>query len=193
MANSDSPFGMSSVTSTSSSYIGVGNLYSIPATDAVITAVGDPVISAGSASADGVPTVTRAAAGDSIRGYVVAIFFDTRDQEDLPTFRPASVACTVLVADDPNGRILIQEDSDGGALTVASVGLNANFVVANANAVTGRSQVEIDSSTAAVTATLPLKILELYRTGDNEIGDNAIWVCSFNTHELKTNTGSLGV
>ena len=193
MANSDAPFGMSSTTSTTGQYFGVTNLYSIPATDAVITAVGDPVISAGSANADGVPTVTRAAAGDSIRGYVVGFIFPTRDQEDLPIFRPASIECLVMVSDDPSGRIIIQEDSDGGALTVADVGLNVNFVVANANAVTGRSQVEIDSSTAAVTATLPLKILELYRTDDNEIGTNAVWVCSFNTHELKTNTGSLGV
>ena len=193
MANNDAPFGMSSSTRTGSSYVGGLNLYSIPASDSTIMAVGDPVISAGSADADGIATIARATAGTAVRGYIAGFVFDNRDQENLPSFRPASVAAQALVVDDPGSRILIQEDSDGGALTAADVGLNVNFIVANANSVTGKSQVEIDSSTANTTATLPLKLLGLYQIEGNEFGANAIWVCSFNTHELKALTGSTGV
>ena len=95
--------------------------------------------------------------------------------------------------DDPNGRIVGQEDSDTATLAATDVGLNVDFIVAAANATTGRSQMEIDSDTAATTNTLPLKLVELYQVEDNEIGDNARWVCTFNTHELKTDTGSTGV
>ena len=193
MANNDTPFGMSSSTSTGSAYIGGLNIYSIPSGDSVIMAVGDPVISAGSADSDGIATVQRAAAGQAPRGYIAGFIFENRDQENLPSFRPASIAAKALVVDDPSSRILIQEDSVGGALTAADVGLNVNIIVANANSVTGKSQVEIDSSTAAATATLPLKLLGLYQIEGNEFGANAIWVCSFNTHELKALTGSTGV
>lgn len=193
MANFDAPFGMSSCTRTGSEYVGGLNLYFIPDTDSTIMAVGDPVISAGGADTDGVPSIARATAGTAVRGYIAGFVFNNRDQENLPSFRPASVEAYALVADDPGSRIIIQEDSDAGALTAADVGLNVNFVVANANSTTGKSQVEIDSSTAAVTATLPLKLLGLYQTEDNEFGNNAIWVCSFNTHELKGLTGSTGV
>ena len=193
MANQDAPFGFGSITRTGSNYIGEVNEYYVPATDTTALAVGDPVVSAGSADANGVPSVTRAAAGDAVRGYVVGFRYLTRNEENLPNLRPASVEAYPMVMDDPNGRVLIQEDSVGGALAATDVGSNVDFIVANANTVTGRSQVEIDSDTAATTNTLPLKLLELYRVQNNDFGDNACWVCSFNTHELKADTGSTGV
>jgi hypothetical protein len=192
MANKNAPFGFCQDTRTGSSYIGGLNLYSIPATNADPLGVGDPVTSAGSADANGIPTVVRSTAGDVVRGYIVGFVYD-RSFEDLPNYRPASTAAGVYVADDPAARVLLQEDSVGGALTAASAGLNVNFIVADANAVTGRSQVQIDSNTAAPTATLPLKLIQIHQTDDNELGDNAIWECTFNTHELKADTGSTGV
>lgn len=191
MANPDAPFGMRQDTVNGAPFVGVLNRYHIPVGNATILAVGDPVVSTGSADPDGVPDVGRAAAGASIRGYIVGFEYD-RAFEDLPNFLPASTEAYALVADDPSGRVLLQEDSDAGALAVTDVGLNVNFIVANANSVTGRSQVEIDSSTAATTITLPLKLLQLYQREDNEIGANAIWECSFNIHELKDDSGSLG-
>ena len=193
MANQDAPFGLTPISRTGSSYVGSINRYYISGSNATAMGVGDPVVSAGSADADGVPSVARAAAGDAIRGVVVGFDFLDRDQENLPQYRPASVECYALVADDPDMRVLVQEDSDTATLTAADVGLNANFIVAAANAVTGRSQVELDSDSAATTNTLSLKILELYQAADNVIGDNAKWVCSLNTSELKGDTGSTGV
>ena len=191
MANVNAPFGMGTVTRTGSEYIGGVNRYYVPASNPAVLAVGDPVVSGGSADANGVPSVARAAAGASVRGYIVGFVYD-RTYEDLPNYLPASTEGYVLVADDPNARVILQEDSVGGALGAADVGLNVNFIVADANSLTGRSQVQIDSSSSATTATLPLKLLELWPLDNNEIGDNAIWVCSFNTHELKADTGSLG-
>lgn len=193
MANNDAPFGMSAFSSTGAAYTGGVNKYYIPASDSVIMAVGDPVVSLGSADTDGVPSVTRAAAGAAIRGIIVGFEFLNRDQENLPGYRPASVECYALVADDPSARVWIQEDSVAGSLAATDAGLNVNFIVANANSTTGKSQVEIDSSTAATTATLPLKLLGLQQVEGNEFGTGAVWVCSFNTHELKALTGSTGV
>ena len=192
MANQNAPFGLGAITSTGAAHIGEVNKYYIPATDSTITAVGDPVTTAGSADADGTASIKRAGTTDVLRGYIVGFSPLNRDQENLPNYRPAGVETYALVCDAPNARFVIQEDSVGGALTANDVGLNAAFVVSDANATTGRSQVMLDSSSAEVTATLPFKVLELYQDGSNVIGDYAKWVCSFNAHELKTDTGSLG-
>lgn len=192
MANQDAPFGFGDITLSTSNYIGAVNKYYIPSTNAAVLAVGDLVVSAGSADADGVPSIARAAAGDAVRGVIVGFEYD-RSYEDLPNYRPASVEAYAYVMDDPNGRIVGQEDSVTSTLAATDVGNNINFIVANANSTTGRSQMEIDSDTVATTNTLPLKLIELYQVEDNEIGDNARWVCTFNTHELKADTGSTGV
>jgi hypothetical protein len=193
MANQDAPFGLTPISRSGSNYVGSINRYHIAVGNATGMGVGDPVVSSGTADADGVPGIARAAAGDAIRGVIVGFDFLNRDQEDLPQYRPASVECYAMVADDPNMRVLVQEDSVTSTLAATDVGLNANFIVAAASSVTGRSQVEIDSDSAATTNTLPLKILELYQADDNVIGDNAKWVCSLNTSELKGDTGSTGI
>lgn len=190
MANQNAPFGMGAITRTGSEFVGSLNRYFIPDTDGVIMAVGDPVVSAGGSDVDGIATVTRAAAADSIRGYIVGFLPLTRTQEDLPNYRPANVETYVMVADDPSARIIIQAN---GSVTAADIGLNADFVVTNANSTTGRSQVQLNTATVNVTATLPLKIIGLYEVDDNELATaNPRLVCSFNIHELKADLGSLG-
>jgi hypothetical protein len=47
----------------------------------------------------------------------------------------------------------------------------------------------LDSSTAATTATLQLRIVELQHRSDNVIGANAKWLCAIN---LPTETGAAG-
>jgi len=190
MANQDAPFGFGAITRTGSEFVGSLNRYYIPSTDATVMAVGDPVVSAGSADSDGIPSVTRAAASDSIRGYIVGFLPLDRSQEDLPNYRPANKETYVMVSDDPSSRVVVQAN---GTVAAANIGLNADFVVANADSTTGRSQVELDTGTMAATATLPLKILGLYEVDDNELASpNPRLVCSFNIHEMKADTGSLG-
>lgn len=192
MANSNAPFGAKPVGQNGGAYNGQINRYYIPSTDSTITAVGDIVKLAGSADSDGIATVTRAAAGDTPVGIVVGFDWQDRTYENLPDYRPASVAAYVLVADDPNVNFIIQEDSDGGALAATNVGQNADIVVANANSTTGQSQVELDSSTAATTSTLVVNIKSLYQTSDNAIGANAVWLCGFNVHQFGS-VGTAGV
>lgn len=188
MANSDAPFGAKVLGQNGGAFNGQVNRYSIPSSDSVIHAVGDIVKLGGTADSDGIPTVTRVAAGDTPVGIIVGFDWPDRTYEDLPDYRPASTTCYALVADDPNVEFVIQEDSVGGALAATNVGQNADVIVANANSTTGASQIELDSSTAATTSTLVLNIKRLHQTADNEIGTNANWVCGFNVHQF----GSVG-
>jgi hypothetical protein len=88
-------------------------------------------------------------------------------------YRAASTAAYVLVCTDPHMLYEIQEDSVGGALAAADVGLNADFIVASGNSYSKRSGVMLDTSTKATTATLPLKIMGIAQKPNNVIGANA--------------------
>lgn len=188
MANVDAPKGLIPIKHLDGSpYNGMANLYYVPATDATALFVGDAVKSAGSADANGIPTVTAAAAGDPMRGVVVGISPET--DEGL-NYKAASTAAYVLVADAPDLVFEVQEDSVGGAVAAASVGLNADLVVAAGSTLGGgSSRMELDSS--SVTAlTAGVRILRLRQTPNNAIGDNAKWEVMINEHELK---GVIGV
>lgn len=168
MANVSSPAGLVPVRYASGApYNGACNLYNVPATDGTALCVGDPVIIAGAADARGVNQVTRATAASAgrITGVVVGII----NTPSITTrYRAASVACDVLVADDPNLLFEIEEDAVGGALALASVGLNADLIAAAGSTVTGLSGFMLDSSTANTTATLQLRIEGFARRDDNE-------------------------
>lgn len=186
MANSDAPRGFTPIRHKNGApYNGAAKLYCIPASDSTAVYIGDAVKSAGSADANGVPTVAQAAAGNAIRGVVVGIVPDT---EASTVYRVASTLRYVLVADDPDLVFEVQEDSAGGALTADEVGENADIVVAAGSTVTGRSGMELDSSDHK-TATAQLRILRLVPRADNEIGTNAKWEVMINEHELASTTG----
>lgn len=168
--------------------------YYIPSSDSTAVFVGDLVKFAGSASSDGVATVAQAAASGAVLGVVVGIRKDTPTSLDTPIYRAASTAAYVMVVDDPNVLFEIQEDGVGGALAVTNIGQNADIVVGSGSTTTGASGMELDSSTAATTATLPLKIMGFVRREDNEIGSaNAKIVVKLNNHQLGSSTGTAGV
>ena len=186
MANVDRVNGLRPVKHLDGSpYNGAFNLYYVPATDTVAIFVGDAVKSGGSSDSEGVPSAAQVAAGDAIRGIVVGIKPVT---DESLNYRAASTERYIYVADAPDIVCEIQEDSGGAALTAASVGLNADVVVAAGNTTVGRSGMELDSSTAA-TGSAQLRILGLARRPDNEIGTNAKWLVAINEHELKSTTG----
>jgi hypothetical protein len=191
MANADVPMGLIPVNSLGGQYSGSCNVYFIPATDSAAVGTGCPVKYAGSADADGVATVARATAGDAVMGVVVG--FVANKDYDSNTHRTASTARYAIVADDPGLLCEVQEDSDGGSLAATSVGLNANLVFGTVNTTTGLSNVELDSSSAATTATLQVKVIGLSRRPDNEIGTNAKWIVKLNNHQHGSHTGTAGV
>jgi hypothetical protein len=156
--------------------------------------IGDPVIIAGGADADGVATVTRATAagGAFMLGPVVSV--DPVDGagasgRDSPTYRAASTARYVYVADDPDLVFEIQEDAVGGAAAAADVGLNVDLVAGTGSTITGLSAFQADTSTKNTTATLQLRILGFKQSVDNEIGANAKLLVTINLHSLRNTTG----
>lgn len=189
MANANSPQGLRPVRYASGApYNGAVKRYHVPASDSTALFVGDPVIVAGSADANGVATVTRATAagGNLITGVVVGV---EPSSTVTTAYRPASVASYVYVADDPNLLYEIQEDAVGGALAAADVGLNADLVSGSGSTVTGKSGFQLDTSTKATTATLQLRIIGFVQRADNEIGANAKVLVRLN---LSTETGAAG-
>lgn len=176
-------------------FVGPLRRYYVPASDSTALFIGDPVIIAGSADARGTPSCTRATAGSAgrITGVVCGIANDpavpaSNDMLELG-YRPASTEGYVLVCDDPNVLYEIQEDSVGGALAATSVGLNADLIAATGSTYTRASGFMLDSSTAATTATLQVRIVQLEQREDNEIGANAKWLVAIN---LPTETGAAG-
>lgn len=170
-------------------WVGPLRTYYHPATDATALFIGDPVIIAGSADADGVPTATRATAASAGRITGVVVGFQPDPVVNAAGYGAASTAFYVLVCDDPEVLFEIQEDSVGGALAATSVGLNADLIAASGSSATKMSGFMLDSSTAATTATLQLRIVELERRADNEIGNYAKWLVAIN---LPTETGAVG-
>lgn len=188
MANTDAPFGLRPIHADGRPYTGALNEYYVPATDSTALFIGDPVKLAGAADTDGVPTVTAAAAGDPILGVYLG---KARPLRDATKHRAASTAEYVLVADDPDLAFEVQEDSDGGALAAADVGLNANLLAGSGSTATGVSGFTLDSSSADTTATLDFQIVRLSTRGNNAIGDYAVWVVRPNTHHRAHGTTGL--
>lgn len=165
----------------------------IPATDSDAMAKGDAVKSAGSADSDGVPTVARVAAGDAIYGVIVG--FEEDPDYLNQTHRTASTARYAFVNIDPEALYYIQEDSVGGDLAAADIGLNANLIVAAVDTNTGLSNMELDTSSAATTAALQLKIVaKADGFENNDFGDgNCKFLVKINNHQFGSHTGTAGV
>ena len=95
------------------------------------------------------------------------------------------IACEVL--DDPSQLFLVQADED---IVQADIGKNADPVASTTGSTTsGVSNGALDSSTIAKTAALTFKIVGLYESPDNELGDYAVVVVKLNQHQY----GSVGV
>ena len=77
----------------------------------------------------------------------------------------------------------IQEDSDGGSLPITAAGLNADFIVAAGDTITGTSAMEIESRTALSTATLPLRLRWVDQQIGNALGTNAKWIVNINADQ----------
>lgn len=194
MANSDKPNGMKPVRYLNGApYTGAFRTYFIPSSDSTAVFVGDGVKLAGSADAEGVPTVAQSAATNAMCGVVVGFAPDPTDL-NVPIYRRASTDRYVYVVDDPNVLFEIKCDDVGSTLAAADIGLNASIVVGSGSTTTGASGVQLDTSTKATTATLELKIMELARRVDNELGSaHQKVIVKINNHQFGSHTGTAGV
>lgn len=146
------------------------NPYYVPSTYETALFIGDPVVKSGTANTATVANGAEAyVAGNlpeanigNVAGANTGVMVGRRNQvNDLITkYSPADTEDVVLVCDDPFMVFRAQEDSVGGNIAIASVGLNTNLILTHAgDTTTGISGAELDSSEVATTAGLACKIL----------------------------------
>ena len=186
MANKDRAFGLRPVRKLSGDYYAGGqNKFTIASSYGTAIYQGD-IIAAVTAG-----NVERIAAGGS--GYVLGVFngcFYTDPNTSKPTWSnkyPASTAASDIAAfviTDPNIICEIQADA-----AFPRADLFGNFDIVDSSPVgdaySGRSALELDVTTGATTATLPIKAIEISKDPENsDVG-------SANTNVLVTINNSL--
>src|SRR5579859_3253518 len=147
----------------------------------------------------GTPGVTKFVAGTDSAAVGVAVGFMINPLNlNSPQYRTASTAMYVLVADAPDTVFEVQVDGttypDGSAGIIPTAGFNKNFNVSDAggSTVTGFSGEQVLTSSAATTATLPLRAHGAVQKVDNDITSaNAKILVYINNHQLNAGTGSV--
>lgn len=186
MANVDAKFGLRpiKISGAGSCQHALETFY-VPASDSDAIYIGDPVILAGSADADGIPTVKLATAGSSnnISGVVVGVVPETDDSE---IFRVPSKDSYVLVATDVNQLFEIRVD---GELKATDIGANANLKAGDGSDATGFSGFSLDASSIGSDENLQLVIDGVSQSIDNELGLNAVAHVRLNLHQKRNKTG----
>jgi hypothetical protein len=202
MANANRPAGFIPVQYLGGTeWNGQARLYSIAAAYATALYIGDPVISSGTANADGVPGVILGAATGALRGVIVGLgtqegLIANPSNLDI-TYRPAAATAKdwfALVVDDPNVLFELQEKAGAQQLAAADIGLNTVPVLAAGNGyVSGWTLASYTDATPNTTATLQLRLMGLVRRQANAFGAYAKHLVKINVHELGTGTGAAGV
>jgi hypothetical protein len=199
MANVDAAYGLALHEDNSQS-----NLITciIPSGNVTATFVGDAVklLDADAAKINGgpyAPAVAQAAATDPIFGVVMGFQQHTvASGMDLGRrHRPASTAMYALVKPaHPLDVYRMQADDDTETLTAASIGCNADLIVGSGSTITGLSAMEVDSSSAAATAGLQLRIIGFVDKPSNEVGaaNQDVLVC-INQSQTFNESGAAGV
>ncbi len=136
------------------------------------------------------------AAGDFLIGSVLGCYDENMDpvKYTAPTEAgDGTIAGHLLIADHPQQMFVAQEDAVGNAITSAEGQCNAEVYPPALNAGntrTGISKMEIDSSSAANTSTLMLRLLRPHP--DDVAHVNGKWcryICMINTHAY----GNVGI
>ena len=190
MANVDAAFGFRPVKHISGAeYNGQTNRYYVSSPGTVL-GIGDPVVLAGSADTNGIPTVVRAADDGLILGVITSIEAD-RENHGRVTLGATDTGY-VNVSDSPDIIYEVQVDDNG--IVLNDFGNIADFVVANANTTTGKSTFELDGSDIGTGD--DLRILRKKQIDDNTItttaseGAYAIVEVVFTKHILSTRSAT---
>lgn len=183
MANVNAPTGGRPIgTIVGAPYNGQANTYTAKADYATALYIGDPVVVTGERdSGHQVVALATAGATNQITGFIIG-FEPTPGIVSLG-YGAASTLRYPIVADAPDLLFELQEDAVGGAIAVASIGLNINLVSGSGNAYTKKSGWMIDSNTAAGDATYQMTIRDIVTRVDNEEATAyAKYICSINLH-----------
>jgi len=190
MANANRPSGLAAVgTLSGSDYHGKLRRVTFAAGDAVAAFVGDLVKLTGTVDATGKkPVVAQSAAADASIGVIASFVPIEGDEGSLTTnYRVASTAQDALIYWGQDVLYTMQEDSDGNAIEITEAGFNCNVIVGSGSTITGISGMELDSTSAANTSTLNMRLHRVDDKVDNALGDNANWVVSINASQEALN------
>lgn len=206
MANVNRPQGLRPLRHVDgSAWNGAVMPFLIPSSDGTAVYVGDLVKNQGAAAAAGTVVngmdcegmwqairISGGTTGQDVLGVVVGFLPDPTNL--MTKHRAASTNRIALVCVDPTVVYECQEDADTTPIAAASVGLNAAITTTAGSATTGLSGMEIDSTSVATTATLPLKVLGLVKRPDNAFNtggsgtDKAKFEVMLNTGAFMPNT-----
>lgn len=196
---------------TGAPYNGQCNMYAVLSSDSTALFIGDPVKLDGSASAEGVASVTKAGATDQTLGVIVGIVPAKLDpltgkmttgstSLDTPQYRAASTAALVMVCDADDVIYEVEQCTGSNAaytFLVADVGLNTGHTTVAGSTTTGASAAALDMASKATTATLPWKLVGAVQRVDNEVvsgTSTAVKVLvKLNNAVLGSGTGATGV
>lgn len=191
MPNAIAPFGLKPVRDGASAPYNDGtDLFWLPAADASVVYIGDPVVISGTADANGIPSITLATpgAGNRITGVVAG--FNINPAIVASGFRAASTDTHALVEHHPDALYEIQAN---GTVAATDIGANANLIAGTAGNGYKRSGWMLDTASMTTTATLQVRIVGLARRPDNEFGPNAVLLVRINQTTETGAAGSTGV
>ena len=188
MTNPNRPHGFVPVgTLNGAAWNGQTRRYFIAASDMNAYYIGDPVVISSGGSdgsyqsllSQGIQLVTKAAAGNMVRGVISDIIPDIENLEFKSIPATKKHAYFIDVVDDPTVTFEIQADGD---VTPAALGSFANFTIATPTNKAQVSNVVLATSTiSSVNTSLPLRILGLVQ---GTFGLYARLLVQFNLHDL---------
>ena len=176
-----------------SPYNGQFNRYMISASEAATTNIGDLVVLSDSAAlvdatGNGVyPAVERCASATAAAVVGAVVGFEP-DYSNLNAgmYRTASTRRVVYVADSPDLIFEVPQDGTGGVVAAASIGLNCDIVVGTGVTTAPYASAQmIDSSQVSTTSTLPVQIVGVTASPDNDVTSTsrpAALLVRINTH-----------
>lgn len=199
MANTSKIMGLVPANDLGGGFFSTAQEYTVAASNTIVP--GDLVRLGSKSDTDGVMEVVAYTTGSAnVLGVCVGVqpvsrtgtsgSGSTTVDLNTPGAMVATAGDRILVNTDHH---TIYEAEATGALTTAIFGLNAEISAAGYSTTTGRSGMSVDVTTAATTATLPVKILGLVRRPKNEIATAAKVLVQVNTSSLGGGTGTVGV
>ena len=205
MANLNAPKGFSPVGNIQGgSWNEQGRMYAIASDASNTYAIGDVVMSAASADANGVPYVTKWGGATTTSALPLGIIVGIRVADPGVSLVGSTLSLEksyiglsagtryVYVVDDPY--VIFEAQFDSTAVAAADLHKNAAVTVtANQTSLAVSSPFSSTVLTSpAVTATLPIRLLGLVQRSDNAVGAYCKVLCKWNYHEFGVTAGASG-
>ena len=187
MSSVSSPFGLRPVGTLGGEYTGGFRQYPILSSESTRICYGDIVKLTDGGSTTTIQKDTGTSACTPIGIFLGCRFVDVSTKQLTFSQQWSGAAHTegmAYVADDPNILFAVQAD---GTVNDDDLGANVELEQTASNATLAISRVSLDISTTAVTAALPVRIVDFLggHDGDEKGSNFPIMLCKFNTgHQL---------